>query len=111
MRRLIPFTLLATLFLSGCRVPAQVNLTLPEVQTILTDAQWGVVTGCTAEWLTAPECTQINNALVEAEYAVQQASQGTSPAAIAKGVLQRVEATLAVDSHLRPYFDAAIVLL
>jgi len=84
-------------------------LTQAQVHQILINAGFGVEFGCMVEWLPPAACVIARQALGDAQVAVENASGGWQAAA--KAVLVREEANLPTNSRLRPYFDAAIILL
>jgi hypothetical protein len=104
-RTLIALTLAASL--GGCHLAHP--LTQAQVVTILTDAGFGVGIGCGAGWLEPPVCDVAKRVLLDARLAAESATSGWQAAA--KAVLVSEEARLSPDSKLRPYFDAAIILL
>lgn len=86
------------------------GLTQAQVHTILIDASFGIDFACTVQWLNPDQCNLARNVLDDASLAVQAQTTG-GWAAAAKAVLIREEAKLPPGSKLRPYFDAAIILL
>lgn len=108
----LAFVLLVATLASGCALANAFKANpLQVTQTVLTDAQWGVTYAYDAQYLTAIENQVISEALSAAETAAQAVLAGQTPQAAAKAVLVNVESQLPVDSRLRPYFDAAIILL
>jgi hypothetical protein len=106
LRRLV-LVLVAALAVSNCHL-AQ-HLTQAQVITILTDAGFGVRVGCSSGWLEPPVCAVAERVLLDARLAAEAAQDGWQAAA--KAVLVDEETRLRPDSKLRPYFDAAIILL
>lgn len=108
MRRVrLALVLVAALAFSNCHLAHP--LTQAQVVTILTDAGFGVGIGCGSGWLEPPVCAVAQRVLLDARLAAESASSGWQAAA--KAVLVSEEQRLAPDSKLRPYFDAAIILL
>ena len=105
MKRLLLVVVLAC---SACHLSQP--LTKAQVQTILVDAGYGVEVGCVAQWLDTPTCALAHRILDDAQLAVSiAATNGWQTAA--KAVLTDEESRLSADSKLRPYIDAAIILL
>jgi hypothetical protein len=85
------------------------GLTQAQVLTIITDAGFGITVGCGAGWLEPNVCVIAHRILLDAQTAVEHVQDGWQ--ATAKAVLIQEEGQLPPDSKLRPYFDAAIILL
>lgn len=98
---------LLLLSLSGCHLAHP--LTQAQVVSIITDAGFGIGVGCGAGWLEPDLCVIAKRILDDARAAAENAQNGWQAAA--KAALVTDESQLPPDSKLRPYFDAAIVLL
>lgn len=113
MKRLFTATILALAItvLPACHPNTNGGggLTQAQVHEILINAGFGVEFGCMVNWLSPQVCDIARQALGDAQIAVEHAPSGWQAAA--KAVLIREEARLPADSRLRPYFDAAIILL
>ncbi len=103
---------LVVVTLSGCALVTKIKsqpTTSQQVLTILSDAQWGVSAAHDQLWLSDTDYTYAEQVLAGAVDAVS--ASGSGYAAVAKMALLDVEAALPADSRLRPYFDAAVILL
>ncbi len=107
---------LLTLFVittfSGCALVTKIKsqpTTSQQVLTVLSDAQWGISAAHDQQWLTDAEYVYVEEGVTGAVDAVLAAPSGY--AAVAKAVLVDVERDLPADSRLRPYIDAAVILL
>lgn len=107
VRRVLPLVVASVLPFAGCHLAHP--LTQAQVVTILTDAGFGVGVGCNSGWLEPPVCAVAQRVLLDARIAAEQATTGWQAAA--KAVLVVEEQRLDPDSKLRPYFDAALILL
>ncbi len=110
--RQIALGLLVAFSLSGCALVNKIKTqptTSAAVLVILSDAQWGISAAHDQQWLTDAEYTYVEEGLAGAVDAVNAAPSGY--AAVAKAVLTSLEAALPTDSRLRPYVDAAVILL
>lgn len=100
--------------LSGCALVTSVKsqpTTRAQVITILDDAHWGVSAAHDQLWISDSDYVTIEKDFQAATFAVIGAMDATSARQAAKSTLQAVEQLLPLDSRLRPYIDAAIVLL
>lgn len=97
--------------LSGCALITSLKgqPAVVQVQTILSDAQWGVAAAHSQLWLSDQDYAYAYQAINAAEDAVKASPNGAK--AVAKSILVDAERVLPADSKLRPYFDAAIILL
>lgn len=79
------------------------------VQGILSDARWGLTAACDVQWVPADACTIGLDALTTAGV-IAENNPANSGRAVRQSLVD-VEGLLPADSRLRPYLDAAIVLL
>ncbi len=103
MKRLMPLALVLSITW-GCGLGGS-----SKVAQILNDARWGLMAGCASTWVPPDACTIGFDALTLADGIVASHPGNTGPAV--RQLLVDVEARLPVDSRLRPYLDAIIILL
>ncbi len=110
MKRFLAALVVLTLVSStGCATLGRIIHSPAAIQLILSDAQWGVSQAHDELWLSDAEYTIFETALATAQDAIRVAPSGAR--AIVKQILIDAEAALPPTSHLRPYFDAALILL
>lgn len=84
--------------------------TRDQVVVVLTDAKWGLLAGCSQEWVPASDCQIATDGLDTAILVAQQSSGKEVKVAVVK-VLTSTEAALPGTSRAFPYIHYLIAFL